>query len=277
MLACKNLTYKIGDKTLVNNVSLSFEKGKFYSILGPNGAGKSTLLKLLTQEITKYEGKIDWQNDPIDTYSSKYWSQQRGILNQWNAISMGFTNNEIVLMGRYPYFKNSPSEEDINVVADQMKKTQTLHLGKRFYDQLSGGEKQRIHLARVLSQVTNNSDEPIILILDEPLNNLDIKHQQNILRVAQILTEQGNIVIAVLHDLNLAAAFSDEIILMQNGGVKAHGSAEEVYQEDLLSACYDVKVHIHNHPVTQKPIVLIDTSDHHQNENINTKKEVLWK
>lgn len=276
MLACDALTFQIKDKNLVNNVSLKFQPGQFYSILGPNGAGKSTLLKLLTQEMTPTSGHIEWLQDPISTYSGKYWSQQRGILNQWNTVSMGFTNEEIVMMGRYPYYKNVPSAEDSQIVNDKMTLTETQQFAKIEYDILSGGEKQRIHLARVLSQVTKDADEPLLLILDEPLNNLDIKHQHNILQLARDFSRQGHIVIAVLHDLNLASAYSDEVILMQKGRVVANGKAQEVYDEEILQNCYDVSLNVHLHPERNIPIVHINPTIY-EHESKNIKKEQLWK
>lgn len=268
MLECKSLTYHTKNKALVKDFNQKFKAGKMTAIIGPNGAGKSTLLHLLTGDIKSKKKNIYWQNKPISSFSNLYWSQNRGILTQSLSSSMGFTNHEIVMMGRYPYFKKYPEQKDHQIIEESMIQTQTENLKSRFYDGLSGGEKQRVHLARVFAQINNSSANSKLLLLDEPLNNLDVKHQHKLMEHSCTIAHQGNTVVAVLHDINLAAAYADEIVLINEGSKVASGTPFEVLTKNNLEQAYDIPTTIKTTQEVNYPMIFFNAVE--PKENFNT-------
>ncbi len=255
MLEIKNINYEINGKKILNDVSFKLFSGKFNVLLGPNGAGKSTLLKLISREIKTQQGTILLNDKNIFTYDVQQMSIQRAVMTQNISLSSNLHSEEVVLMGRYPHFDNSPQENDFVSVEKTMHKTETIEFKKRNYHSLSGGEQQRIQFSRVMTQVYENNETPKLLLLDEPLNNLDIKHQHKILDLAKEFSANGNIVLAVLHDINLSALYADEIILLKNGEKKYAGKPREVLTSENISFCYDFPARVEIHPFHHCPVV----------------------
>ena len=251
-LKADSVSYAVQDKVLVSNVGLDLYPGEVLAIVGPNGAGKSTLCGILAGDLQPMEGEVEVCGRAVRSVKPAALARLRSMLSQHTLIRFPFTAREIVLMGRYPYMPRwrSPSDTDFALTDDAMESTQVLHLTDRIYPTLSGGEQRRVSLARVLAQ-----DAPVIL-LDEPTTALDIGHQQLVMSLCRRLADDGRAVLAVLHDLNLAGAFADRVMVMSQGEVIAVGRPEEVLCSDLLSRVFHQQVMVMPHPQTGKPVVL---------------------
>ncbi|MEL7532640.1 MAG: heme ABC transporter ATP-binding protein [Bacteroidota bacterium] len=257
MLEAKGISYYIKDKALLEKVNFSLAKGEVTSIIGPNGAGKSTLIRLLSRDIKSKSGKLTWQNKVLSEYRDLEMAKQRAVLTQKTQLSMLLHGEDVVMMGRYPHYKNHPSQLDFDCVQNAMRQSTSLAFAKRIYQQLSGGEQQRIQLARAFCQI-GDGNGPYLLLLDEPLNNLDLQHQHHLLQLCQDFASEGNCVIIVMHDLNLSAQYSDKILLLNEGRQVAFGKPEEVCDADLLSQIYQLKMRVMRHPGGDFPLIITD-------------------
>lgn len=255
MLAIHNLHFAINNKSLLNNISLNVNPGELIAIIGPNGAGKSTFLSALVREIDAQWEKYLFKNKDILSYTKQEMPFHRGKFSQHQSAEINLKNDEIVLMGRYPYFNHLPNNEDLEIVKYWMQQTQTIHLLDREYQQLSGGEKQRLHLARVFAQL-HNEIENKLLLLDEPLNNLDITHQFKTLDLIKNFTAKKHTAMVVLHDLNMAVQFADRLILLNHGKIDAFDKVEKVLTQEKISEVYKYPCQIIKHPTTNKPIIV---------------------
>ena len=250
------VSYTTQGRTLLRKVALDLHSGEVLAVVGPNGAGKSTLCGVLAGDIAPTEGVIEVCGRPLRATKTTTLARLRSMLIQNTHMRFPFTAREVTLMGRYPYLSRwrSPTEADFAIVEGAMQNTEVLHLAERIYPTLSGGEQRRVSLARVLAQ-----DTPVIL-LDEPTTALDIGHQQLIMSLCRKLASEGRAVLVVLHDLNLASAYADRIIVMLEGEVVMVGSPEEVICTELLSAVFNQQVMVVPHPQTDKPVVLASFS-----------------
>lgn len=250
-LIVKDLNYGYGSKNILHNINLEFTKGKFYTILGPNGSGKTTLLKNISRAVPVDNKKVYIDDNDINSLPSKELAQNLASVPQNTNIDFDFTSLDIVMMGRAPYLKRFQNEQerDFKIVEDSMKMTNTWDLKDKNINELSGGERQRVIIARALAQDTD------ILLLDEPISNLDIQHQIEILDTVKFLSKDIT-VIAILHDLNLAAEYSDSLILLKNGHIEAYGSVEDVFTERNLQEVYNMDMCLIKNPITGKPHVL---------------------
>ncbi|MCO5248532.1 MAG: heme ABC transporter ATP-binding protein, partial [Chitinophagales bacterium] len=256
MLSIKNISYSVGGQDLLRKVSFEIKQGELISILGPNGAGKSTMVNLISGKNKIQTGEIFWQNQPIQEYRHDFLAKSRAILTQQTHVAFDFDVSSIAMMGRYPYFKNTPEKIDRQIVNIRLSQMDVFDFSKRSILSLSGGEQQRTHISRVLSQVHNENDEDIkLLLLDEPLNSLDIRHQHNVLSRSLQFAKAGNIVVNVLHDLNLAAMYSDKILLLKQGRLLAFGRPKDVFKEELITECYDFPAKVFSHPFYDIPQV----------------------
>ncbi|MFZ2256849.1 MAG: ABC transporter ATP-binding protein [Clostridiaceae bacterium] len=232
----KNLNFGYDAKPVLNDINLSFPKGKFISILGPNGSGKSTLVKLILGLLKPIQGEI--KVNTVDLSGLKMLQKARlmAYVPQIFQTNFEFTVKDVVGMGRYPYIKQfgNFTEKDTEICAEAMRITETVHLADQKVTKISGGESQRVSVARALAQTT-----PWIL-LDEPVNHLDISHQISILKSLKAMTPERTI-IAVMHDLNLARDFSDHVILMQEGRIIKTGRPGECINPEVLSSIYDLE------------------------------------
>ena len=255
MIQAEHIRFPTKTAAILKDINFRAEKGKLIAIIGPNGAGKSSLLNYLANEIdpkkncTCFKGKNyrEWCRNELACQKAKFSQQQQ------NDIPLRV--KDILLMGRYPYFHQQPNENDWEAAKIWMQKTEISHLENREYNQLSGGEKQRVHLARIFAQVENKAQEKLVF-LDEPLNNLDIAHQFKILQTIKDFTQNNNTAITVLHDLNLTAQFADEVVLMQDGEIKMYDSPEKVFQQKTIENVYQFPCKIISNPITNRPYIV---------------------
>lgn len=249
MLKIKDISLRLGQKDILQQVSLSAQPGEVLGLIGPNGAGKSTLLKVVSGLLKADHGNVQWNNIPLSQYPIHEMAQWRAVMTQSVHLSNNFSVDEVVMMGRYPYFKTLPTAIDHAEVAQNLELLGLSHFIGRRFNQLSGGEKQRVHFARVLSQLsfaTGDHEPPQLLLLDEPLNNLDIKHQYQCLHVAQEFANRGHVVVMVLHDINLAMEFASSLALLKNGRMLACGPTTIVGNDQNFSECYDLEAQVHH-------------------------------
>ncbi len=248
----KYLTAILGQKTVLNNINLSFKRQEFTVLLGPNGTGKSTLLKALTGEI-KMPGEFTIFGKPWDQWPAEQLAKHLGVLPQSSSLSFNFMAKEVIELGGIGLAMSASQLEAL--INTNMHQTDVKHLAMRDYPTLSGGEKQRVHLARVLTQL-EQSGENKILLLDEPTSALDIHHQHSTLRLARQLANQGATVVAVLHDLNMAAQYADRIVILNEGRIVTDDTPKHALKADIIESVYRHKVEIISHPTYGHPVVI---------------------
>lgn len=237
-LKVENLSVDLGKEPIVKNCSIYANKGEFVGIIGPNGSGKSTILKTIYGINKEKSGVIYIDGKELSKMKVKDIAKRVGVLGQFNDFSFDIKVKDMVLMGRSPHkgFLESDNKNDFNIVNESLKKVEMLEHSERNFLSLSGGEKQRVLLARALAQDVK------ILILDEPTNHLDIKYQIQILNIVKNL---GITVLVALHDLNIAAAYCDRLYIMKDGNIKAVGKPKEVLTEEIIKEVYEVCSVVH--------------------------------
>lgn len=253
MLKIKNLNFAYRDSNVLNDINLSISQGEFVGIIGPNGAGKSTLLKLILGFLKSNRESIYLKDKRLSEYPQKELGKYIAYVPQETEFSFSFEVEEIVRMGRYPYSRGIAyySEEDKKIVNDSVKLMEIGEFVNRKFNELSGGEKQRVVIASALAQ------QPKILLLDEPTSALDLHHQVDIYKILKTLQIESNLTtIVVTHDINLAAQYCERIILMNNSGIVKDGKPDEVLQFKLLQEIFGVKVYIDINPMTKSLYVL---------------------
>lgn len=237
------VSYDIAGKRIVENLSYSFPPGRLIAMVGPNGAGKSTTLRLAAGLIGPSAGRVLLDGREVTKTPRRQVAQKLAWVPQDTHLDFAFSAGEIVLMGRSPHLGRFgwPTKVDRDIAHQAMAWTRSEDLADRIVTSLSGGERQRILLARALA-----TDSPIIL-LDEPISNLDIQHQLDLLELTRkLVTERGKTIIMVVHDLNYAMRFADEAILMDQGRVLAYGTPRQVLAPDLIRATFQVEALSHN-------------------------------
>lgn len=245
-----------GGQRLVSEASLRLEAGELCVLVGPNGAGKSTLLKALCGDIRLHAGVVRLEDRDIQRWNPQARARVRAVLPQHTALSFPFTVREVVELGRAPYRSYRDPQADARAVRDAMQAADVTHLRERFYPGLSGGEAQRVQLARVLAQLDNPGGEARYLFLDEPTASLDPAHQHAILKLARRLTGENVAVLAVLHDLNLAAVYADRVVIMRKGRILADGSPREVLTEATIGDVFQLPVSVLEHPCLDRPLIV---------------------
>lgn len=248
LLRAEGVGVTIGQRAILSDVTLEVAPGAVLALVGPNGAGKSTLLNVLSGELAPTAGTVVLGEKSVRALRHQERSRLRSVLTQENAVSFPFTVREVVEMGRAPWQRRSTLNEDEAAIAEAIEVTDIGHLLTRTYPSLSGGEKARVSLARVLAQAT-----PIVL-LDEPTAALDLGHQEDVMRVARRLARDGRTVVVVLHDLSLAGAYADRVVLIADGRIVADGSPATALTEELIGRVYGLQVEILQH--TGGPIVV---------------------
>jgi iron complex transport system ATP-binding protein len=257
MLKTNNITYSIGKKNILNNISADFLPGEFNMILGPNGSGKSSFLKIFSGEIDDYKGEIFYDEKNIKSSSKGLLAKKRAVMSQQPVLSFPLSVEEVIMMGRYPHFTFNPGKKDEHICEEVIHLMQLNTFREQNYLTLSGGEKQRVQFARMLVQIW----EPPInghryLFLDEPLTSLDINYQQEFLKIAGSLSTKKTVLVAVLHDLNLALQYADKIYFLKEGELVAQGKPNEVLTEELIEQVFAVKANIIKNPISNEPLVL---------------------
>jgi iron complex transport system ATP-binding protein len=255
MIRVQNLVGGYTHFPIIKGLDLEVKKGEFFALLGPNGSGKTTLFKLITGQLPINSGNVSICGKEISTLSKLEKAKKMAVLTQEVQVSFDYTVEEIISLGRYPHQKGifkQLSKEDRKVIEEVMEITQIRKFRKTQFRLISGGEKQRVLLAKALAQ------EPEILLLDEPTNHLDIKHtfqMLNLLKERQQTT--GLTIFAILHDLNVASLYADRAALLHNGSFLEVGEVDLLRKEDQLKKVYEVKVKSQFHPTVPKPQLLM--------------------
>lgn len=239
MIEIKHVTKRYGASTVVDDVSLSLPRGSLTSLIGPNGAGKSTLLGMMARLTAADQGTVHVDGLDVVAAPGEAVARRLAIVRQDNALSLRLTVRELVAFGRYPHCKGRPGAADLRQIEQALDQLELQPLAGRYLDQLSGGQRQRAHVAMALAQDTD------CLLLDEPLNNLDLKHAASMMRLLRRLTDElGKTVIVVLHDINFAACWSDHIVAMRQGRVVLQGPPAEVMTSAALRQVYDLDMEV---------------------------------
>lgn len=259
MLKTINISYNISKKQILKNISVDFVPGEFAMILGPNGSGKSSFLKIFSGEINKFNGNVLYDDKTLHSIAKEELAKYRAVMSQQPELSFPLTVDEVVMMGRYPHFSFNPNKRDFTICEEVMELMNLQSFKERNYTTLSGGEKQRVQYARVLAQVWEKpADGCRYLFLDEPLNNLDINYQQEFLQVAKKLKNENTVLIAVMHDINLAVQHADRLIFLKEGEMVSQGKPKEILTETLVENVFAVKTTIINNPVTNNPLLIFN-------------------
>ncbi|NSW75709.1 MAG: ABC transporter ATP-binding protein [Candidatus Atribacteria bacterium] len=251
-LLVENLGFRYDTVKVLRNVNFALEKGAFMGIIGPNGSGKSTLLYLLAGILPLQEGKVVLSGQDLRRYSRVEWARKVAIVFQEIPPRINLSCLEVVMMGRFPYLRKwrRESEDDERAVQWAMEVTHTWLFAERNFSELSGGEKQRVMIARALAQ------EPELLLLDEPTSHLDVLHQLEVMRILLHLREQGITILGVFHDVNAVAQFCHEILLLKRGSVLEFGPVERVMTREKITELLGVEFLESTHPVSLRPFFM---------------------
>jgi iron complex transport system ATP-binding protein len=240
---------------LLQDICLELSAGEILGIIGPNGAGKSSLLQVLVGDMTPTSGTVTLLGEKVSDWKPRPKAQRVAVLPQISLLNFPYSVEEVILLGRTPH--SSGSALDREILSQVMLATDTSSLARRVYTQLSGGEKQRVQLARVFAQVwPEQTSQPRLLLLDEPTTALDLAHQQLIMQTVRELANSGCAVAVVAHDFQLLSAVATRITALSNGAQMAHGSPGEVLTAEVFSRVFDVAVNVTKHPKTGQPVVI---------------------
>ncbi len=235
----QNISKSYGDKKVVDNVSVSIPQGKITSFIGPNGAGKSTVLAIMSRLLSPEQGEVWLNNVPLSQQKSNEIAKQLSILKQSNHINLRLTVEELVAFGRFPYSKGNLTKNDRTFIDNAIGYMNLADIRHQYIDELSGGQRQRAYIAMILAQDTD------YILLDEPLNNLDMKHSVQIMQVLRkLVNDLQKTVVIVIHDINFASCYSDYIIAMKNGQLVRQGAVDEIMQTEVLEQIYDMSINI---------------------------------
>lgn len=273
MLTVENTSVTVRGKHLLNRITAIFRASELTAIVGANGAGKSTLLKLLSNDLHPNEGGVYLDGKPLSKYCPLDLARRRAVMPQSSPLTFAFRVEEVVLMGRYPFETSETSEAGMEIARCAMKEMDVERLRSRSYTTLSGGEKQRVHLARVLTQIGNTTPHATSrhLLLDEPTASLDLHHQHHVLNVVKSIASNGVGVTIVMHDLNLAATYADRIVVLKAGCKIADGTPEEVIRPEIINEAFGYPVHIARHPTIDRPLVVPCAGPHIPTQHPDTK------
>ncbi len=239
MIQVQALSKFYGKKKVVEDVTVSIQRGKITSFIGPNGAGKSTLLSMVSRLLDADSGEVLIDQSNIKKMKSSDFSKIVSILKQSNYMNVRLTIRELVAFGRFPYSKGRLTAEDEKMVDQAIEYMALKDMEDRYLDELSGGQKQRAFIAMVIAQDTE------YILLDEPLNNLDMKHSVQIMKILRRLVDElGKTVVIVLHDINFASVYSDRIVALKDGKVVKDGPTNEIIQSKALKEIYDMDIPI---------------------------------
>jgi len=260
MIVARSLTVSLSGKTIVHGVSLEAKAGELTAIVGPNGSGKTTTLKAVAGELSS-KGDITLNGHDIRALEPWQLAIKRAVLPQAATIAFPFTVREIVRLG-LTVGPNRHADRIDAITAEALRAVDLSGFAGRLYQELSGGEQQRVQLARVLSQIWEPvlDGEPCFLMLDEPVSALDIRHQLTIMQLARRYCENGGGVIAVMHDLNLTAMFADHMVMMKAGRIERAGRPADVMTDDAMEAVFGCRMRINGVPAAGVPFVLPHTA-----------------
>jgi len=241
MIEVNNVVKIYGSNKVVDNVSLKIQKGKITSFIGPNGAGKSTLLSIISRLISKDQGDIFIDGKEISQWDNKDLAKKISILKQSNHLNIRLKVKELVSFGRFPYCEGNLLDEDWNYVNQAIEYLELKDIEDKYLDQLSGGQRQSAYIAMVVAQNTD------YILLDEPLNSLDMKHSVQIMKILRNLVEELNkTVILVIHDINFASCYSDYIVALKEGKIASEGATSKIIDKKVLEDIYEMEFRIEN-------------------------------
>ncbi|WP_077620878.1 ABC transporter ATP-binding protein [Bacillus sinesaloumensis] len=239
MIEIKGLSKYFGKKPVVEDVSITIEPGTITSFIGPNGAGKSTLLSMVSRLLDSDTGEVLLDKNDVQKWKSSEFAKRVSILKQSNFLNVRLSIRELVSFGRYPYSKGRLTDEDEKYVDQALEYMNLVDIQDKFLDELSGGQRQRAFIAMVIAQDTD------YVLLDEPLNNLDMKHSVQIMKILRKLVDElGKTVVIVLHDINFASVYSDRIVALKDGKLVKNGPTHEIINSDALREIYDMDIPI---------------------------------
>jgi iron complex transport system ATP-binding protein len=246
MIVAENIALVRGRKTLFSEASFRFDRPEFVAIIGPNGAGKSSLLQLLSGAYAPSKGSVSIHGKPTGSWKTEELAKYRAYLQQQQSVFESFTVEDVLMMGRSIHFGTGPKQDDRSLVVQTLEKLDLTARREQPFNFLSGGEQQRVQFARTLLQLQETADSSLegkVLFLDEPLNNLDLYYQYNLLQMARTdVVDKGGIVIAVLHDLNMAWRYADRVIILSEGRTIMDAPAQEALRADVLSVVYRMNI-----------------------------------
>ncbi|NQT75602.1 MAG: ABC transporter ATP-binding protein [Candidatus Omnitrophica bacterium] len=243
-----------GNVEILKDITFSIDPGSFIGIIGPNGSGKSTLLRTATKVLRPFKGEIYLQKKSMEDVTLKEMARTVAVVPQDSLFTFPFKVLDVVLMGRTPYISRLglESKEDLMVAFEALECVDAMHLRDRFIDELSGGERQRVIIAKALAQ------KPQILFLDEPTTHLDISHQIEIFSLLRRLNKDAGLtIVTILHDLNLASEYCDDLILLSDGAIKKRGTPKEVLDYRTIEEVYKTVVIVKENPMTSRPHIFL--------------------
>ncbi|MBB4200152.1 heme ABC transporter ATP-binding protein [Rhodoblastus sphagnicola] len=258
-IRAENLTYAVNGRKLIDSVSVGFDPGAFVAIIGPNGAGKSTLLRLLSGELRPSAGRIAWSGEPAEKFSPAQLALRRAVMAQGAALAFPYPVHEVARQGLAVVGRRLPKTQADKIVARALAVSGAQHLSHRNFLTLSGGEQQRARFARALCQLKAAQGHGRFcqaLLLDEPTSSLDLEHQLALLGAARAIVASGVTVIAIVHDLNIAARFADRLVVLAGGRVVADGPAAQVIDEALVRKIFRASMRVDRESETGLPIIL---------------------
>ncbi|CRZ35405.1 iron complex transport system ATP-binding protein [Herbinix hemicellulosilytica] len=242
MIAVRNITKIYGDKKVVDSVDLDIPKGKIIAFIGSNGAGKSTLISMICRTLKKDDGEVYIDDKELKDWKSNELSKRLSILKQSNFLNIRLTVRELVSFGRFPYSKGRLNDEDIRHIDKALEYMGLKELQNRYLDELSGGQRQMAYIAMVIAQDTE------YIFLDEPLNNLDMKHSVKIMKVLKRLVgELGKTIMVVIHDINFVSCYADYVVAMKDGKIIKQGDTCQIIQSGVLYDIYGMNIDVQNY------------------------------
>ncbi|MFT7491916.1 MAG: iron complex transport system ATP-binding protein [Pseudohongiellaceae bacterium] len=258
VLTADKLSVYMGDICLLRNISLNVESGELLSIIGPNGAGKTTLMNALMSDVQKayrVEGSIFFCGHDVKQLSLVKRARQIACLPQTNLLNFPFSVEEVVSLGRTPH--SSGKTIDAIIISEALSALDIHHLKNCLYTRLSGGEKQRVQLARVMAQIwREESNDKRLLFLDEPTTSLDLGHQQQLMKIIRDFANQGVAIVMIVHDVNVAINYSDKLLALSHSELVASGRPDKIITKQLLKTLYDLDAEIITHPISSKPMII---------------------
>lgn len=265
MYQASDIWFRVRDKIILQDINITLQPGTFTAVVGPNGAGKSTLLKTLAYEHNRFQGEVVINGKSARLYSPKALSKVRAVLPQHSYLQFSFSVEQVVMLSRHAH--QTSRTENARIVEEVMELTSVTAFRDRNYTTLSGGEKQRVQLARVLAQVWEETVYPRYILLDEPTSSLDIAQQQQIFSLAKQVCSRNIGVMAIVHDLNQAVQFADQLFFLKDGKIAASGDARKVFTKSIIEETFCCSVNLYHDPCNNCPYIVP--------ERIETKNQKL--
>ena len=257
MLRIEDISCVAGGKPVIRGITTAFAPGVLHVIVGPNGSGKSTFLKAFSGEWPLAGGDVLYDGEPLRQLTRTVLSRHRAVMSQLPELHFPLRVDDIVMMGRYPHFSFRPSRHDTDICNAAMERLSILPLAARDYLTLSGGERQRVQFARALTQIWDIPDKGCrYLFLDEPVSSLDVRYQHHLLQQVRMLVKENIVIIAILHDLNLAMQYADRILFLREGRVAAEGPVPSIVRPELIREVFGVEAHVLQNPFGAQPVIV---------------------